>query len=150
MIKYITTALVLVLFGLQLNSTTNHQICEGIVPDNDLYIPPFSFFSLDDPTGITEEQFNAVIDKTEAVYKDIIAEMGGDLQFQRNWDDGTVNAFANREGDTWLVAMFGGLARHFTITEDAFMMVVCHELGHHIGGAPKYNGDDWASNEGQA
>jgi hypothetical protein len=30
------------------------------------------------------------------------------------------------------------------------MLVVCHETGHHLGGAPRYNGTDWASNEGQA
>jgi hypothetical protein len=50
--------------------------------------------------------------------------------------------------------MFGGLARHPAITEDAFATVVCHELGHQIGGAPKKKdptaGSAWASNEGQA
>jgi hypothetical protein len=49
--------------------------------------------------------------------------------------------------------MFGGLARHETITEDGFATVVCHEIGHHIGGAPKKSswwGSSWASNEGQA
>jgi hypothetical protein len=45
--------------------------------------------------------------------------------------------------------MYGGLARHPMMTVDGFMMVVCHELGHHIGGAPKIRAD-WASNEGQA
>jgi hypothetical protein len=49
--------------------------------------------------------------------------------------------------------MFGGLARHETITADGFAMVACHEIGHHIGGAPKkasWMGNTWASNEGQA
>lgn len=49
--------------------------------------------------------------------------------------------------------MFGGLARHETITEDGFALVVCHEIGHHIGGAPKKASawsNPWASNEGQA
>jgi hypothetical protein len=46
--------------------------------------------------------------------------------------------------------MFGGLARHPLITDDGFMGVVCHETGHHLGGAPKYNGTEWAANEGQA
>ena len=46
--------------------------------------------------------------------------------------------------------MFGGLARHETITYEAMMTVVCHEVGHHLGGAPKYYGNNWASNEGQA
>ena len=49
--------------------------------------------------------------------------------------------------------MFGGLARHETITADGFALVVCHELGHHIGGAPRKTSawaSPWASNEGQA
>ena len=33
--------------------------------------------------------------------------------------------------------MFGGLAGHETITTDAFALVACHELGHHIGGAQR-------------
>jgi hypothetical protein len=45
--------------------------------------------------------------------------------------------------------MFGGLARHSKMTKDGFMLVICHETGHHIGGAPR-KGASWASNEGQA
>ncbi len=32
--------------------------------------------------------------------------------------------------------MYGGLARHETITEDGFSLVLCHEIGHLVGGAP--------------
>jgi hypothetical protein len=50
--------------------------------------------------------------------------------------------------------MFGGLARHQAITEDAMVLVACHELGHHLGGAPKKKDSTgksaWASNEGQS
>ena len=84
--------------------------------------------------------------------------MGGKLEIQRKWNDGTVNAYAKQSGSSWQVAMFGGLARHATINADGMSLVVCHELGHHIGGAPKKSGsifgggevNVWASNEGQA
>jgi hypothetical protein len=48
--------------------------------------------------------------------------------------------------------MYGGMARHPAITEDGFALVMCHEIGHHIGGAPKIKSRliPWASNEGQA
>ncbi len=48
--------------------------------------------------------------------------------------------------------MYGGLARHKTITEDGFALVLCHEIGHHLGGAPKVGNffNKWATNEGQA
>jgi hypothetical protein len=105
------------------------------------------------------------IDEVEEVYAPIIASMGAKLNIERNWSDGTVNAYASQSGKTWKVAMFGGLARHATITKDAMALVVCHEIGHHIGGAPKKGGAaggggwwggnggsvvSWASNEGQA
>lgn len=119
---------------------------EGFVPKNDMFIP----VNAKSINTITEAQFNAVIDEVESVYKPIVAEYGGNLKVVRNWTDGTVNAYAEQEGSTWKVSMFGGLARHKTITPDGFALVVCHEIGHHIGGVPRYAGDDWASNEGQS
>jgi hypothetical protein len=49
--------------------------------------------------------------------------------------------------------MYGGLARHQETTIEGMALVACHELGHHLGGAPKIQGwfgDDWATNEGGA
>ncbi|MCM2348539.1 MAG: hypothetical protein NDI69_00870 [Bacteriovoracaceae bacterium] len=122
---------------------------EGFVPENNLKI------SVDEKRtgGITEEQFNTVIDQVEGLYAPIVANYGGNLQVVRNWEDGTVNAYAQQLGKTWKVSMFGGLARHETITEDGFALVICHEIGHHIGGAPRKVSpwsSPWASNEGQA
>lgn len=127
----------------------------GFVPENDLYI------AADQKGlngGITETEFNDAIDEVEQIYAPIVSSMGGKLQIERNWKDGTVNAYASQSGKIWTVAMFGGLARHNTITKDAMSLVVCHELGHHIGGAPKKGGGgwwggntaSWASNEGQS
>lgn len=121
---------------------------KGIVPENDMNIP----FNAKSTYNLDETQFNAVIDKVEAIYAPIISQAGAELNVMRNWEDGTVNAYASRSGNTWNVAMFGGLARHETVTPDGFALVVCHELGHHIGGAPKKSGwfGTWATNEGQA
>lgn len=128
---------------------------DGFLPKNKMSIP----VGAKTTGGLTEEQFNKVIDKVEAVMGPIVTTKGGKLNIERNWSDGTVNAYAERNGDTWNVAMFGGLARHETVTEDGFALVVCHEIGHHIGGAPKkidggWWGEpaeiSWASNEGQS
>jgi hypothetical protein len=72
---------------------------------------------------------------------------------EADWKDGTVNAFAQQQGKTWRVKMFGGLARHPETTLDGFRAVICHEIGHHIAGAPRKPsifGLSWASNEGQS
>lgn len=127
----------------------------GFLPENDHYIP----VDEKSTSGITEAQFNRAIDKVENVYAPIVTSMGATLTIARKWSDGTVNANASQSGKIWSVNMYGGLARHETITEDGMALVVCHEVGHHIGGAPKKGGGgwwnrigsgSWASNEGQA
>jgi hypothetical protein len=122
----------------------------GFVEENDMNIP----VGAKTGGGLTQAQFNAVIDKIEPIYQKIISDMGGKLKIYRKWSDGTVNASARRSLilRQWEVNMFGGLARHATITPDGFALVLCHEIGHHIGGAPKYDSfmNRWASNEGQS
>ncbi len=121
----------------------------GIVEENNLYIP----VGAKSLSTITVEKFNSILDRVTALYAPVIAAKGKTFVIERKWDDGTVNAYAQQSGNTWTISMFGGLARHDTITEDGFALVACHELGHHIGGAPKkfsWYGTAWASNEGQA
>lgn len=122
---------------------------EGLLPENDMWIST----TAKSKNAMDEKMFNDVIDKVEKIYAPIITQMGGNLKIERKWEDGTVNAYAQRSGRTWKVSMFGGLARHTAITPDGFALVVCHEIGHHIGGAPKkggWFGSGWASNEGQS
>ena len=137
----------LFLFLLTLNA-------QAFVPDNNLSIPVNEL----NPTGISKEQFDSVIDKVNALYAPIVEAQGARLIFNRKWEDNTVNASAARDmsrGTEWYVSMYGGLARHPQMTEDGFLMVVCHELGHHLGGYPKktqaFQVDrKWSSVEGQS
>lgn len=156
-----TTTMMAMVLGLSLAGSTfacSEDGKGGFVPENKLYIPA----GVKSINTISESEFNEAIDQVEEVYAPIIASMGATLQIERNWSDGTVNAYAQQAGKVWKVAMFGGLARHKTITKDAMALVVCHEIGHHIGGAPKKGASNggwwggsstpsaWASNEGQA
>lgn len=121
----------------------------GIVEENSLYIP----VGAKSASNVTQEDFNRILDRVYEIYSPIVGELGYKLNIERNWDDGTVNAYAYQDGEFYNIAMFGGLARHETITQDAFALVACHEMGHHLGGAPKkrgWNSSSWASNEGQA
>jgi hypothetical protein len=119
----------------------------GFFPENDLYIPEGAKLV----GGLTEEQFRSIIREIEIIYDPIVTSMGGNLKIVRRWKEGMVNASATRIGG-WNVNMYGGLARHPAITEDGFALVLCHEIGHHLGGAPKVTNflKKWASNEGQA
>lgn len=143
--KKLLTALLLCVSLTAAGST--HDTC---FPRNDLYIPE----NIKSVT-MSEAEFNKAIDDIEDIYKPIFKdEYGAKLKVFRKWEDATVNAYAKQSGKTWEVHMFGGLARHSTITMDGFRAVVCHEVGHHIGGAPKIKSwlgtNSWASNEGQA
>lgn len=130
-------------------SKSPHQCNEGFLPKNNHYIPVYRKGQF---AGISQAEFNSVIDKIEKTFSPIIKKYGGNLKVDRLWTDGTVNASASRMGNTYIIKMYGGLARHTTITKDAFALVACHEVGHHIGGVPRYTnqGTSWASVEGQS
>ncbi len=117
-----------------------------ILPPNDLYLQ-------DDinrrDANITEKQFNEIIDNVISKFEPIVAKHGATLVAEKKWKDTTVNAYAQQTGNTWMVSMFGGLARRPEITPDGFALVVCHELGHHLGGFA-FKGTRWAATEGQA
>ena len=120
---------------------------EGFLPQNEMSIPVGSKLAGD----MTEEKFNAIIDKVEKVYAPIVKGEGARLKFNRKWKDDTVNASAQQFWKLWVVNMYGGLARHPDVSADGFALVVCHELGHHLAGAPKNSFPmTWASNEGQS
>ena len=125
----------------------------SFLPQNTLKIP----VSLRQQGGINEETFNRVIDKVEKIYAPIVKKAGATLKMNRDWKNSIVNAYAHREGGrlpngdgtTWAVNMFGGLARFSIMNEDTYTLVVCHELGHHLGGFPKLN-EFWPALDGQA
>lgn len=141
MIKFLTTIMLL--------APVFAWSAEKCIPENNLYIPA----GLKMSTSVAEAEFHQAIDDLEDLYGPIFKqEYKSTLVIERKWDDGTVNAYAFRRGSKWHVAMFGGLARHPETTQDGFSAVICHEIGHHIGGAPKKGSwmSAWASNEGQS
>ncbi|MDB2447495.1 hypothetical protein N9W79_02590 [bacterium] len=115
-----------------------------ILPENNLHLED----NLAITSNITQDDFFDIIEKVEDYYKPVVATHGGNLRIEKRWLENTVNAYALRRDHHWIVSMFGGLARRPEVTPDGFMLVVCHELGHHLAGFPFAK--DWASNEGQS
>jgi hypothetical protein len=101
-------------------------------------------------TNITEDEFNSILDVVEQVYTPIFRNFGATFNLERDWADSTVNAYANQSGKTWTVHMYGGMARRNEMNKAGFGLVACHEVGHHLGGFPKYSDSPWASNEGNS
>ena len=118
-------------------------------PPNDLHLQD-NLHAKD--ANMTEVEFNNIIDLAVEHYASVIESHGATLKFNRLWTNSTVNASAQQSGSTWIVNMYGGLARRPEVTPDGFALVVCHELGHHLAGYPLYNRGfgNWASNEGQS
>lgn len=120
------------------------QAIATILPPNNLHLQDTILAS-----NLTEDEFNEAIDKVEALYSPLIKEtFGKELNINRRWTDNLVNASATQFFGTWTVNMYGGLARRPEVSIDGFTLVMCHELGHHLGGYPYVS--NWAANEGQS
>lgn len=119
------------------------------------FLPPNAMrIAVGDPNtnGMTKEKFNSLIDRVSVLFEEQFTKENAKLTVNRRWDDPAVDANAMQwSNGNWRVSMYGGLARHPLINDDGFMMVLCHEIGHHIGGAPRANENtNWSSLEGQA
>lgn len=121
------------------------------LPANHLDLQDHMFMGSDN----TEAEFNEVIDRVIDIYAPVVKAHGGNLVVNRLWKDSTVNASATQDtfGNGWRLNMYGGLFRRPEMTVDGFALVLCHELGHHLGGYPYYPDSftaAWAADEGQA
>jgi hypothetical protein len=122
-----------------------HPHQQSFMPDNNLWQE-----DRQQAANITEEEFNQILDDIEAIYQPIISSFGASFQLERAWSDSTVNAYADQKGKTWIVHMYGGMARRAEMNVAGFGLVACHEIGHHLGGFPKWASSTWASNEGNS
>jgi len=101
-------------------------------------------------SSITKKDFLKLIDMVKKVYVPIFRDLKMNFKIEHMWDDKQENAFAGVRGDDRYVILYGGYARHKLMTPDAYLSVICHEIGHHLGGFPKKVGGSWSSSEGQA
>ncbi len=66
------------------------------------------------------------------------------------WQDPRINALALKKPGIMEIQIYGGLMNHPELDEDELTLVLCHELGHHLGGVPLASRQGWSSCEGQA
>ena len=73
-----------------------------------------------------------------------------EITYELLWESGTINSQAWRLGLARNVRVYGGLARHPRITRAGLALMLAHETGHHLGGAPRDPDMPWISWQGQA
>lgn len=100
-------------------------------------------------TGVTEADFNAVIDLMMAKFQPIYAAKRQSLKINRLWTNPTINSDAQWQGNVCVINAYGGLARAPGMTKNAYLAVNGHENGHCSGQPPLYPGSNM-SDEGQA
>ncbi len=101
--------------------------------------------------GVTEENFRSTIKNFQSTFApEVKQKHRADLLVYGQWASDSVNAYAERDMNAWIITIYGGMARHKKLTTDGLKLILCHELGHHLGGAPKKGTNRWSSAEGQA
>lgn len=61
-----------------------------------------------------------------------------------------VNAEINKKNNEVLIQVMGGMLMHPQMSDETFKLLLCHELGHLLGGPPLKSRNGWSSTEGQA
>lgn len=107
------------------------------------------------PSNITEAEFREVIQKIKTAYQDVVKTHGGNLSINGDWKSEKLNAGATQIFSNWQVVISGALARRPELTADGLALIICHEVGHHLGGYSFTFGQNplmgvWAANEGQS
>lgn len=113
------------------------------------------FLSISSQGEISKDEFLEVSDALIKSYSEfsisINSKMAGE-DFWWNLDEkyGSFSKYTDAQGKTnYNIFFFGGLARMPEMTPEGAALILCHELGHGIGGAPtKLNSE--SSVEGQA
>lgn len=101
-------------------------------------------------------QIKEITEDIIEIYKPIFGKENKKLTIDIDWNRSNINAYTTRDDhNNPVIKMTGGLAADKTLSIDGLTLILCHEIGHHLGGEPKKlrgrsTKKDWASAEGQA
>lgn len=136
------TSILFLLLPFSILSFATHA---SLIPENDLHI------SIGEGNRqVGESVFHQVIDSIESTYAPVFTSIGVTFSIERLWEQGEVNAAVAKKGNHYRLRVYGGLARFAPMKKDPLTLVLCHEIGHLIGGAPTWKPQNHVSSEGQA
>lgn len=124
----------------------------GCLPDSELRYDTSGLKGLE-----KREQADDIIREFKKIFTPYVKDkLGRELKVLNEWDNSKVNAHAtkDKEGNP-VILLNGGMVRHPDMKPEGIYFILCHELGHFFGGAPRqFRGRSeirsWSSAEGQA
>lgn len=121
------------------------SVCDGFIPAELQEEQKVAVAS-----GISRSQYDAIADRMFWLYEPVANSLGYSIEFVRKWESSVINAASIYIGKTWNIQLDGGFPRYQGMTPDAYAIVVCHEIGHFIGGYPYKSQFSWTNAEGAA
>ncbi|MFP5387634.1 MAG: hypothetical protein ACLGHN_16280 [Bacteriovoracia bacterium] len=91
--------------------------------------------------AVTVTELLQLEDRINAVYSSELMEKEATLEFVFNTDSKILNAFAKKETPKeWKITIHGGFISHPKMNYNSMALILCHELGHFLGGRPFVEG----------
>lgn len=150
-LKNTVSFLVLIITGLIMTTSSYASDRCNAFPANNFHFPA------DQKSHTSEIQYERMLETFETIMAPKIERhYHKKLILNRDWENSRVNAHATRDSEqNPVITLTGGLARHPLANDLAMYLILCHELGHQFGGAPKQRRGhtdlrSWSSAEGQA
>lgn len=113
----------------------------------------FLWFATAEADVIPTKRFIEIGEDLRKVYEPLARKENA--EFKMIWkpnDRPVLNATGIKQNGAWEVTAYGGLMYHPLMTEEALRFILCHEIGHMIGGEPTFpvaGPDGRTSNSGQ-
>lgn len=85
---------------------------------------------------ITEQQFLTTIHEIHALYFPMSQDLGRPMEIFHDWKMPYFSAWASNLDQVFKINFWGGFARLPSMSIETWEFVVCHEVGHIVGGEP--------------
>lgn len=132
-----------------LNSSRASFAQEPLGGQGYFYLPPGS----ENVSSVTEEQYRNLVNEFQVKYiMPVFRLTGKPLLIPDEWENPYFAGYAIDRGAYMQVSLWGGTARAPGASLVALAGILCHEVGHILGGAPHQTipGAEWSSTEGQS
>ncbi len=93
-----------------------------------------------------------LLEDTALMFKDTMEPKLGEHQLivVLESQDPKVNAELTKHESSLTIKVWGGMLNHRFISDETLLLLLCHEIGHYLGGPPTKAKGGWSSTEGQA